>query len=87
MIGLLQQLEMSSPNLNPNPSPNPNHNPRPIYGTYMTVGLTNPRINRPSDYRYTTHKTKLSKSLCHHVYVRSRNASLQYMQYSVKDDN
>ena len=31
-----------------------NSNPRPIYSTYMTVGLSNPRINGLSDYRYIT---------------------------------
>ena len=31
-----------------------NSNPGPIYSTYMTVGLSNPRINGPSDYRYIT---------------------------------
>jgi len=32
-----------------------NSNPRPIYSTYMTVGISNTRINGPSDYRYITH--------------------------------
>ena len=49
------RVPKSSPNSNPNPNPNSNSNPRLIYSTYMTVGLSNPRINGPSDYRYMTH--------------------------------
>jgi len=48
----------SSHNPNPNTSPNlnPNPNPRSIYSTYMTVRLSNPRINGLSDYWYITNR-------------------------------